>query len=288
MRILVTGARGQLGQDLVAELDRRGHTPIGVDIEEMDITDPHSVEETLKTLAPEAVIHCAAWTAVDAAEEPENVERVRAVNALGTSYITEVCRAQNIPLLYISTDYVFDGEGEHPRLPDDPRNPISVYGKTKCEGEMAVQTWEKHFIVRIAWVFGVHGKNFVRTMLNLGKTRTHLTVVSDQVGSPTFTEDLSVLLSDMIVTDKYGIYHATNEGYCSWYDFACEIFRQAADLDPVYGNVTVSPVDSNAYPAKAKRPHNSRMSKDKLTENGFARLPAWQDALARYLTKTEV
>lgn len=288
MNILVTGAKGQLGQDLVEELVRRGHTPIGVDVEEMDITDEASVKSKIAEVSPDAVIHCAAWTAVDAAEEIENAERVYAVNALGTAYIAEVCRERDIPLMYISTDYVFNGEGERPWEPDDERQPLSVYGKTKCEGELAVEQLDKHFIVRIAWVFGTKGKNFVRTMLNLGKTRDHLTVVCDQVGSPTFTEDLSVLLADMIVTEKYGKYHATNEGFCSWHDFASEIFRQAATYDSHYAEVTISPVDSGAYPAKAKRPQNSRMNKDKLEENGFSRLPAWQDALARYLAKIEV
>lgn len=288
MNILVTGAKGQLGQDLVEELVRRGHTPIGVDVEEMDITDEASVKSKIAEVSPDAVIHCAAWTAVDAAEDAEHLDKVRAVNALGTSYIAQVCGERDIPLMYISTDYVFDGEGERPWEPEDVRHPLSVYGQTKYEGELAVEQLKKHFIVRIAWVFGTKGKNFVRTMLHLGKTRDRLTVVCDQIGSPTFTEDLSVLLSDMIVTDRYGKYHATNEGYCSWYEFACEIFRQASAYDPHYAEVAVSPVDSSAYPAKAKRPMNSRMNKDKLEENGFSRLPLWQDALARFLSKTEV
>lgn len=276
MRILVTGVKGQLGYDVVNELESRGHETVGVDIEEMDITDAASVDTVIKGAKVDAVIHCAAYTAVDAAEDQEDL--CRKVNALGTEHIAKVCKELDIKMIYISTDYVFDGEGERPWEPDDARDPLNVYGQTKYEGELAVQNnLDKYFIVRIAWVFGVNGKNFIKTMLNLGKTHDSLTVVCDQVGSPTYTFDLAVLLADMVETEKYGIYHATNEGLCSWYEFACEIFKQAGM------NVAVTPVDSSAYPAKAKRPSNSRMSKDKLEANGFRRLPAWQDALKRYL-----
>ena len=276
MKVFVTGVKGQLGYDVVNELEKRGLEAIGVDIQEMDITDAESVNNVIGEAAPDAVIHCAAYTAVDAAED--NVEICRKVNAEGTRNIANMCKKLDIPMIYISTDYVFDGQGEIPWLPDDERAPLNVYGQTKYEGELAVQnTLEKYFIVRIAWVFGVNGKNFIKTMLNLGKTRDHLTVVNDQFGSPTYTYDLARLLVDMIQTDKYGIYHATNEGICTWYEFACEIFRQAGIT------VEVTPVTADQYPAKAKRPSNSRMSKDKLEENGFERLPSWQDALGRYL-----
>ena len=289
MKVLVTGVKGQLGHDVMNELAKRGYEGIGVDIDEMDITDAASVEKVLKETAPDAVIHCAAWTAVDLAEDEDKIEKVRLVNAVGTENIAKVCHELDCKMLYLSTDYVFDGQGTRPWEPDDERHPLNVYGQTKYEGELAVEKWvKKFFIVRIAWVFGVNGKNFIRTMLNLGKTRDHLTVVNDQIGSPTYTYDLSRLLVDMIETEKYGRYHATNEGLCSWYEFACEIFRQAAKLDPVYSKVTVSPVSSEEYPAKAKRPSNSRMSKEKLTENGFALLPSWQDALSRYLREIEI
>ena len=280
MKVLVTGVKGQLGYDVVNELEKRGLEAVGVDIQEMDITDADSVNNVIGEAAPDAVIHCAAYTAVDAAED--NVEICRKVNADGTQNIANMCKKLDIPMIYISTDYVFDGQGERPWLPDDERAPLNVYGQTKYEGELAVQnTLDKYFIVRIAWVFGVNGKNFIKTMLNLGKTRDHLTVVNDQFGSPTYTYDLARLLVDMIQTDKYGIYHATNEGICTWYEFACEIFRQAGI------SVDVAPVTADQYPAKAKRPSNSRMSKDKLEENGFERLPSWQDALGRYLKEIE-
>lgn len=276
MKVLVTGVKGQLGYDVVNELEKRGLEAVGVDIQEMDITDADSVSQVIGETAPDAVIHCAAYTAVDAAED--NVEICRKVNADGTRNIAHMCKKLDIPMIYISTDYVFDGQGERPWQPDDERAPLNVYGQTKYEGELAVQELlEKYFIVRIAWVFGVNGKNFIKTMLNLGKTRDHLTVVNDQFGSPTYTYDLARLLVDMIQTDKYGIYHATNEGICTWYEFACEIFRQAGLT------VDVAPVTADQYPAKAKRPSNSRMSKDKLEEMGFERLPSWQDALSRYL-----
>lgn len=280
MKVLVTGVKGQLGYDVVNELNKRGHVAIGTDIEEMDITDAASVDKVIKENTPDAVIHCAAYTAVDAAED--NVELCRKINADGTQNIANVCKELDIKMIYISTDYVFDGEGERPWEPDDERTPLNVYGQTKYEGELAVQnTLDKFFIVRIAWVFGVNGKNFIKTMLNLGKTRDFLTVVNDQFGSPTYTYDLARLLVDMVETDKYGIYHATNEGICTWCEFACEIFRQAGM------NVKVSPVLASEYPAKAKRPSNSRMSKEKLTENGFEKLPTWQDALGRYLKEIE-
>lgn len=276
MRVLVTGVKGQLGYDVVNELTKRGHEAVGVDIQEMDITDPVQTEKVITEAEVEAVIHCAAYTAVDAAED--NVELCRRVNAYGTENIAKVCGKLDLKMIYISTDYVFDGEGTRPWEPDDERQPLNVYGQTKYEGELAVEKYlEKFYIVRIAWVFGKNGKNFIRTMLNLAKTHDTLTVVDDQIGSPTYTFDLAVLLVDMVETDKYGFYHATNEGLCTWYEFACEIFRQAGK------QVKVLPVSSDQYPAKAKRPHNSRMNKDKLEANGFCRLPAWQDALRRYL-----
>ena len=274
MRVLVTGVKGQLGHDVMDELAAKGIEGIGVDVEEMDITDAAACEKVITEAKPDAVIHCAAYTAVDAAED--NVELCRKVNAEGTRNIAKVCKALDIKMMYISTDYVFNGEGLRPWEPDDHREPLNVYGLTKYEGEIAVeQNLEKYFIVRIAWVFGVNGKNFIKTMLRLGKERGAVSVVNDQIGSPTYTYDLSKLLVAMIQTDKYGRYHATNEGLCSWYEFACEIFRQAG-MDEVK-------VDSSAFPVKAKRPSNSRLNKDKLTENGFERLPAWQDALGRYL-----
>lgn len=276
MKVLVTGVKGQLGYDVVNELKKRGHMAVGTDVEEMDITDAGKVETVLKNEKPDAVIHCAAYTAVDAAEDNEDL--CRKINAEGTENIAKACQDLNCKMLYVSTDYVFDGEGERPWEPDDEREPLNVYGITKYEGELAVEKYvEKFFIVRIAWVFGKNGKNFIKTMLNLGKTHDEVKVVDDQIGSPTYTFDLARLLVDMIETDKYGRYHATNEGLCSWYDFAKEIFKQAGM------NIKVSPVTSEEFAAKAKRPHNSRMSKEKLSENGFERLPKWQDALARYL-----
>ncbi|HBA48161.1 MAG TPA: dTDP-4-dehydrorhamnose reductase [Lachnospiraceae bacterium] len=276
MKILVTGVKGQLGHDVVNELTKRGIESVGVDIEEMDITDPVSVDRVIKEAAPDAVIHCAAYTAVDAAEE--NEELCRKVNAEGPQNIANVCKELDIKMIQISTDYVFGGEGTHFWKPEDACDPQSVYGRTKYEGELAVRnTLEKYFIVRIAWVFGINGKNFVKTMLNLAKTHDTIRVVNDQFGSPTYTYDLARLLADMVVTDKYGIYHATNEGTCSWYEFACAIFREAGV------NVNVVPVTTAEYGAKAKRPANSRMDNNKLTENGFEKLPAWQDALARYV-----
>lgn len=278
MKVLVTGTKGQLGYDVVKELEKRGHTAVSVDIEEMDITDAASVNQVITEAGVEAVIHCAAYTAVDAAEE--NVELCRKVNAEGTENIAKVCKKLDLKMIYISTDYVFDGEGERPWEADDERHPLNVYGQTKYEGELAVEKYlEKYFIVRIAWVFGVNGKNFIKTMLKLSETHSELNVVDDQVGSPTYTYDLAVLLVDMVETEKYGRYHATNEGLCTWYEFAKEIFRQAGV------DVKVNPVTSEMFPAKAKRPKNSRMSKEKLEENGFHRLPTWQNALERYLSE---
>ena len=277
MRVLVTGVKGQLGHDVMNELAKRNHTGVGVDIEEMDITDAEACERVIKGAAPDAVIHCAAYTAVDAAED--NRDLCHRVNGEGTKNIARVCSELDIPMMYISTDYVFNGQGERPWEPDDHREPLNVYGLTKYEGEIAVeQNIQKYFIVRIAWVFGVNGKNFIKTMLRLGKEKGAVSVVNDQIGSPTYTYDLARLLVDMIQTDKYGRYHATNEGLCSWYEFASEIFRQAG-MD----QVKVTPVTSDEFKAKAKRPMNSRMDKSKLAANGFEPLPAWQDALSRYL-----
>ncbi len=277
MKVLVTGVKGQLGYDVVKECEKRGIEAIGVDVEEMDITDAAACERVITEAKADAVIHCAAYTAVDAAEDNEDL--CRKVNAEGTRNIAEVCRKLDIKMMYFSTDYVFNGQGERPWEPDDPREPLNVYGQTKYEGELAVQELlEKYFIVRIAWVFGVNGKNFIKTMLRLGKERGAVSVVDDQIGSPTYTYDLARLVVDMIQTDRYGIYHATNEGLCSWYEFACQIFKAAG-----MNQVKVTPVDSTAFPAKAKRPHNSRMDKSKLAENGFEPLPSWEDALERYL-----
>lgn len=281
MKVLVTGVKGQLGYDVVNELTKRGHTAIGVDIDEMDITDKHSVQMVIEKTKPDAVIHCAAWTAVDLAEDEDKIALVRAVNTDGTRNIAEVCKKLNCKMMYISTDYVFNGQGTEPWEPDcKDYEPLNVYGQTKLGGELAVANLlEKYFIVRIAWVFGVNGNNFIKTMLNVGKKYDELTVVNDQIGTPTYTFDLARLLIDMIETEKYGYYHATNEGgYISWYDFACEIFKQAGY------NTKVKPVTTEEYGlSKAKRPFNSRLDKSKLIENGFKPLPTWQDALSRYL-----
>lgn len=275
MKLLVTGYNGQLGYDVVNEAHSRGIEAVGVDIQEMDITNKQQVNDVIKTGNYDAVVHCAAWTAVDKAEEMVDV--CRKVNVEGTQNIVEVCKELDIPVMYFSTDYVFSGEGTEPWNEYDNRTPLNVYGQTKYEGELAVETYPKHFIIRIAWVFGKNGNNFIKTMLRLGKEKGAVSVVDDQIGSPTYTYDLSKLVVDMIQTEKYGTYHATNEGLCSWYEFACEIFKQA-NMD-----VKVTPVDSNAFPAKAKRPKNSRMNKSELDKNGFNRLPSWQDALKRYL-----
>lgn len=277
MKILVTGAKGQLGHDVMEELEKRGIEALGTDVEDMDITDAKACEAVITASKADAVIHCAAYTLVDAAEE--NEELCRRINSLGTANIAKVCHALDLKMMYISTDYVFDGQGSRPWEPDDNRDPLNVYGQTKYEGELAVEELlDKYFIIRIAWVFGLHGNNFIKTMLRLGKERGAVSVVNDQVGSPTYTYDLARLLVDMILTEQYGRYHATNEGLCSWYEFAVEIFKQAG-MD----EVKVTPVDSSEFNAKAKRPSNSRMSKEKLTEKGFKRLPEWKDALRRYL-----
>lgn len=280
MRVLVTGAKGQLGSDLLCELSKRNIESVGIDIEDLDITDAAATKKVIEGINNktklDAIIHCAAYTAVDAAEDNEAL--VTKINAEGTKNIAEVAKTLDVAMMYISTDYVFDGEGKRPWEPDDKRAPLNVYGMAKYKGELYVEELvKKYFIVRISWVFGLHGNNFIKTMLRLGKERGAVSVVNDQIGSPTYTPDLSRLLADMIATDKYGRYHATNEGLCSWYDFAVEIFKQA-NLD-----VAVTPVSSDAFPVKAKRPHNSRMDKSKLTENGFKLLPTWQDALGRYL-----
>lgn len=285
MKALVTGVKGQLGFDVVNELKNRGHDAVGVDIEEMDITDPESVSRVIGEAAPDVVIHCAAWTAVDAAEDPENIAKVRAVNVGGTRNIAQVCKKLDCKMMYISTDYVFNGQGTQPWQPDcKDYAPLNVYGQTKLEGELAVaNTLEKYFIVRIAWVFGKNGSNFIKTMLNVGKKHDTVRVVSDQIGTPTYTLDLARLLVDMAESEKYGYYHATNEGgYISWYDFTCEIYKQA-------GYATrVVPVTTAEYGlSKAARPFNSRLDKSKLAKNGFQPLPAWQDALQRYLKEID-
>lgn len=276
MRVLVTGVKGQLGYHVVEELEKRGHAAVGVDIDEMDITDAEQTRRVITGAQAEAVVHCAAYTAVDAAEE--HVELCRKVNVDGTGNIAKVCGELGLKMVYISTDYVFNGEGLRPWEPEDEAEPLNVYGQAKYDGEVQVRNYvDKYFIVRTAWVFGEHGHNFINTMLRLGRERGKVSVVNDQIGSPTYTRDLAMLLVDMIETEKYGIYHATNEGYCSWYEFAVEIFRQAGM------EVQVSPQTSDEFQAKAKRPHNSRMDKAKLETSGFRRLPSWQDALRRYL-----
>lgn len=279
MKVLVTGVKGQLGFDVVNELTKRGHDAVGVDVADMDVTDAESVNRVMQKVKPDAVIHCAAWTAVDAAED--NEDKVRLVNAVGTENIVKECKALDCKLIYISTDYVFDGKGEKAWLPDcKDYSPLNVYGKTKLEGELAVsENLQKYFIVRIAWVFGVNGKNFIKTMLSVGKTHNTVRVVNDQIGTPTYTYDLARLLVDMVESEKYGYYHATNEGgYISWYDFTKEIFRQAGY------STEVVPVTTEEYGlSKAARPFNSRLDKSKLVENGFKPLPEWQDALSRYL-----
>ena len=278
MRVFVTGVKGQLGYDVMNELEKQGLEGIGVDIDEMDITDADQVNKVIKEAAPDAVIHCAAYTAVDAAEDNEEI--CRKVNAQGTENIAKVCEELDIKMMYISTDYVFNGQGERPWEPDDKREPLNVYGQTKYEGELAIEEHvKKFFTVRIAWVFGLNGKNFIKTMLQVGKNHPQVRVVNDQIGTPTYTYDLARLLVDMMETEKYGYYHATNEGgYISWYDFTKEIYRQA-------GLATeVQPVTTAEYGlSKAARPFNSRLEKKKLKENGFTPLPTWQDALGRYL-----
>lgn len=281
MKVLVTGVNGQLGHDVANELACRGHDAVGVDIAEMDITDRVAVERVMGEVKPDAVVHCAAWTAVDAAEDEENISKVYAINVDGTKYIADECKKLNCKMIYISTDYVFGGGGTKPWAADcKDYNPLSVYGKTKLEGELAVaKALEKYFIVRIAWVFGANGNNFVKTMLNVGKKFDTVRVVNDQIGTPTYTFDLARLLVDMLESEKYGYYHATNEGgYISWYDFTKEIYRQAGLQTKV---ILVSTAEYGL--SKAQRPFNSRLDKSKLSDNGFQPLPSWQDALARYL-----
>ena len=299
MKVLVTGVAGQLGHDVMNELAKRGYDGIGTDIADsysgvqdntavvgmpyvqLDITDAESVEKTIKEIKPDVVVHCAAWTAVDAAEDEENRDKVFAVNVEGTKNIVHACKEIDAKMVYTSTDYVFDGQGTEPWKPDCKEYaPLNIYGQSKLDGELAVsEILDKYFIVRIAWVFGTNGNNFIKTMLKVGKKFDTLRVVNDQIGTPTYTYDLAKLLVDMIETDKYGYYHATNEGgYISWYDFACEIFRQAGY------STNVNPVTTEEYGiSKAKRPFNSRLDKTKLVENGFTPLPDWQDALKRYL-----
>lgn len=295
MKVLVTGVKGQLGYDVVNELEKQNIEAVGVDIEEMDITDSASVNKVIREVNPDAVIHCAAWTAVDAAEDEDKKEKVKLVNVDGTQNIANVCKELDIKMMYISTDYVFNGEGTEPWQPDcKDYAPQNVYGQTKLDGELAVaNTLNKYFIVRIAWVFGKNGNNFIKTMLKVGKNHDQLKVVSDQIGTPTYTFDLAKLLVSMIVTDKYGYYHATNEGgYISWWNFTKEIFKQATKLGyDRYSeeNITVTPVTTAEYGvSKAKRPFNSRLDKSKLVENGFTPLPTWQDAVSRYLKEIDI
>lgn len=306
MKVFVTGVNGQLGHDVMNELNKRGYEGLGSDIAEkysgvadgsavttmpyvsLDITDEKKVKKVIEEYKPDAIVHCAAWTAVDMAEDDDKVEKVRAINADGTKYIAEACKEIDSKMVYISTDYVFNGQGERPWQPDDKNyEPLNVYGQTKLEGELNVSgILDKYFIVRIAWVFGLNGKNFIKTMVNVGKSHDEVRVVNDQIGTPTYTLDLSVLLVDMIETDKYGYYHATNDDngeYISWYDFTKEIYRQAGM------NTKVIPVSTEEYGlSKAKRPFNSRLDKSKLIENGFKPLPSWKDALGRYLKDAEL
>lgn len=304
MRFFVTGVCGQLGHDVVNELNKRGHEAIGSDITneysgvddgsavtklpyyQLDITDPVSVSRIIRSVDPDAVIHCAAWTAVDAAEEEENYEKVKRINVDGTQNIADVCKLLDIKMTYISTDYVFNGQGENPwKSESKDFAPQNVYGQTKLDGEMAVvNTLKKYFIVRIAWVFGLNGNNFIKTMIKVGKNHDEVRVVNDQIGTPTYTLDLARLLVDMNETEKYGVYHATNEGgYISWYDFCVAIYKE-------YGlNTKVIPVTTEEYGlSKAKRPYNSRLDKSKLVQNGFKPLPEWKDAMARYIKEANI
>ena len=303
MKIFVTGVAGQLGHDVMNELAKRNHEGVGSDIASvysgvqddsyvtkatyipLDITDKETVEKVLGQVRPDAVIHCAAWTAVDLAEDLDKQEKVRAINAKGTENIARMCKQLDCKMIYISTDYVFDGQGTTPWEPDcKDYKPLNIYGQTKLEGELAVAlNLDKYFIVRIAWVFGKNGKNFIKTMLNVGKSHDTVREVHDQIGTPTYTYDLARLLIDMIESDKYGYYHATNEGgYISWYDFTRELYRQAGL------KTSVIPVTTVEYGiSKAKRPFNSRLDKSKLVKNGFKPLPTWQDALKRYLQEIQ-
>lgn len=277
MKVLVTGVNGQLGYDVVKELEKRGHKAVGVDRKEMDLTSTQQIKECIKNVNPEAIIHCAAYTAVDKAED--EAELCRRVNAIATKEIAEYAKVLDIPMIYISTDYVFDGTKDGEYTEEDIPNPINVYGKTKYEGEVYVQELlEKYYIVRISWVFGENGNNFIDTMLRLAKDRDEINVINDQVGSPTYTKDLAPLLVDMIETDKYGVYHATNEGFCSWYAFAKEIFNISNT------NIEVNPIKTSQYPTKATRPMNSKMSKLKLSKFGFKINRNWKDAIEEYLS----
>ncbi len=312
MKFFVTGVAGQLGHDIMNELAKRGYEGIGSDIApdyngnqdgsavtempyvSLDITDKLAVNRVISQISPDVVVHCAAWTAVDAAEDDENRDKVYTINVEGTKNIAEACKNTDSKMIYISTDYVFDGEGTEPWQPDCKSfAPLCVYGDTKLKGEFAVsETLEKYFIVRIAWVFGTNGKNFIKTMLNLGKKFDTIKVVNDQIGTPTYTYDLARLLIDMAESNKFGFYHATNEGgYISWYDFAKAIFRQAAEsghTEYLEDKLTVKPVTTAEYGiSKAARPFNSRLDKSKLIENGFTPLPTWQNALKRYLNEIE-
>ncbi len=304
MKIFVTGVCGQLGHDVVNDADARGHDVFGSDIQpvysgvadgsvvtsvpyvQLDITDRDAVMSVVNEIKPDAIIHCAAWTAVDAAEDDENKEKVDQINHLGTQYIAEAAKSIDCKMLYLSTDYVFDGQGNRPWEPDDKcYSPLNVYGQSKLDGELAVSSiLDKYYIVRIAWVFGLNGKNFIKTMINVGKTHDTVRVVNDQIGTPTYTYDLARLLVDMVETDKYGYYHATNEGgYISWYDFCIEFYKQ-------YGlNTKVIPVSTEEYGlSKAARPHNSRLDKRKLVDAGFTPLPDWKDAVRRYLEEAKL
>lgn len=294
MKVFVTGVNGQLGHDVMNELKKRGHEAIGSDVGAdeyasyvvLDITDKEAVLKTIREIKPDAVIHCAAWTNVDMAEEADKADQVRAVNAGGSQNIANACKAVNCKMLYLSTDYVFDGQGEEPWTPDCKEyHPLNIYGRTKLEGELAVASaLEKFFIVRISWAFGLNGKNFIRTMIHIGKNHDEVRVVNDQIGTPTYTYDLARLLADMVETEKYGYYHATNEGgYISWYDFCCEIYQQ-------YGLKTrVIPVTTKEYGlSRAVRPCNSRLDKAKLIKSGFEPLPDWKDAVRRYLLEAQL
>lgn len=306
MKIFVTGVNGQLGHDVMNELHKRGYEGVGSDIAptysgvednsyvtkaqyvSLDITDENKVKETIREIKPDAIVHCAAWTAVDLAEDEDKKDKVYTINVLGTKYIAEAAKEVDAKMIYLSTDYVFNGEGNKPWTPDcKDYAPLNWYGQTKFEGEKAVSSiLNKYFIVRIAWVFGLNGKNFIKTMVNVGKTHDEVRVVNDQIGTPTYTLDLSVLLVDMLETDKYGYYHATNDdggNYISWYDFTLEIYKQAGL------STKVTPVTTAEYGlSKAKRPFNSRLNKTKLEENGFKKLPDWKDAVARYLKDADL
>lgn len=276
MKVLVTGSNGQLGYDVIKRLEQENINHLGIDKDIVDITDEELVKKAVREYMPDVIIHCAAYTAVDQAEDEK--ELCYAINVMGTKHVVEVCKEIDAKLVYISTDYVFDGEGDKPFEVTDKPNPINYYGQTKYEGELVVQnSLEKFFIIRISWLFGSNSNNFVKTMLRLGKEREELRVVSDQIGSPTYSYDLAKLIVEMIKTTKYGIYHATNEGYCSWYEFACEIFKRAG-MD-----VKVKAVSTDQYPTRAKRPKNSKLSKDYLSKAGFSRMPCWQGALLREL-----